>query len=120
MRIQTVLPVDVGIDAERVSFIDEAEEADAAGTGALEIETAVEFVATAEGLFETSLHHVLMRAAEDGNLVVVKRRAGDVGLGIELQQCLRLGADGDLVVGIGDARGGIVDCDWLALRVEEA
>jgi hypothetical protein len=53
MLDSAVRPVDVGVDAERVSCIDEAEEVDAAGARALEIEAAVELVFAAESLVET-------------------------------------------------------------------
>ncbi len=52
MLIQTMRPVDVGVEAERVGGVDKVEEIDSIGADTLEIEIAVELVALAERFVE--------------------------------------------------------------------
>src|SRR5271169_5711379 len=103
MLAEAVRPVDVGVEAEGVGRVDEAEEIHAACSRALEVEAAVELVLAANRLIEPRLHHVLMAVAERGRLVIVKRIASDVGGGIEPEKCLSLRADRYLVVCVGHA-----------------
>ena len=83
MLVESVRPIDICIDAQRIGRVHKAEKVLVAGPCALQVEGSVELVLAAERLVQAQLHHVLMAAAEHGRLVVVARRAGNIRHGVE-------------------------------------
>ena len=64
--VEAVGPVDVGVDAQSVGLIDEAEQVSAAGPGALKVEVPIKFVSAAECLVQARQERVLMGAVRTG------------------------------------------------------
>ena len=71
--VEAMRPVDVGVDAQSVGLIDEAEQIAIAGPRALKVEAPIELVPAAERLVQARKKRILMAAVENGYLVVVKR-----------------------------------------------
>ncbi len=110
VMVEAVKPIDARVDSERVGGVEEIEEARGIGTHALEGESPVDLVFETEGFVEARLQRVLMRGADERNLIVVSGARSEVRQWIEIEQGSRLRTDAagwNSIAGEWQSSGGI-------------
>ena len=112
-------PIDVGVDPQHIGRIEKAKDVRSARSRALESEAAVNLILKIQRLVKARLQSILMRVADDRNLIVVPCAAGKIGQGIELQQSLRLRADGHNIAGKRQSSCRIEDLNGLPGRIQD-
>src|SRR5580704_16127163 len=106
------------IDSQHIRGVEKAEQVRAVSPRALKGKVAIDLILGINCLIETRLQRVLMRVANNWDLVVVARIPSNVRQRIEIQQRLGLWAEWNGVAGEQQSRSRIEDLDGLALRVQ--